>query len=117
MTKKDIRKLAQTSYDSLDEAKIMKIAGLLRRKDLKEYVRQLKSIEKQNEVIVALPDINSYNKSEKIFENIFSNKRIIYQEDTSLLLGTKIIDNDLVYDMTLKNRFEDTTKQVQQTYE
>lgn len=117
MSKKDIRKLAQVSYETLNEAKIMDIANRLSRKDLKEYIRQLKFIEKSNEVIVALPDIKSYNKSDKFFETAFAKKKIVYQEDPSLILGARITDNDMVYDINLKSRIDELTKTIEQNYE
>lgn len=117
MTKREIKKLAQASYRTLDEKKAQEISSLLSRKDLKEYIRQLKLIEKTQEVIVALPNLNRYNKSDKTFENVFKNKQIIYQEDPSLILGTRITDNDMVYDYSLKAKLEETAKQMEQMYE
>ncbi|HSW88619.1 MAG TPA: hypothetical protein VLG12_05660 [Candidatus Saccharimonadales bacterium] len=117
MTKKDIRKLAALSYETLDEEKIMKLAAQLSRKDLKEYIRQLKFIEKKNEVIVALPDIKSYNKSDNFFEALFTKKKIIFQEDASLILGARITDDDMVYDINLKSKLEEVVKTIEQNYE
>src|ERR1700704_6218106 len=117
MSKKDIRKLAQATFISLDEAKILKIADRLSRKDLKEYIRQFKFIEKSNEIIVALPDIQSYNKSDNFFETLFAKKKIIYIEDASLILGARITDNDMVHDINLKSRLEEVTKSIEQNYE
>lgn len=117
MKKKDIKKLAQASYKTLDEKKVSQIASLLSKKDLKEYIRQLKFIEKAQEVIVALPAIKSYNKSDKFFEKLFADKKIMYQEDPSLILGAKITDNDMVYDINLKSRLEEAARQIEQNYE
>ncbi|HSW97605.1 MAG TPA: hypothetical protein VLF89_07310 [Candidatus Saccharimonadales bacterium] len=117
MTKKDIRKLAELSYETFDEAKIMKLAAQLNRKDLKEYIRQLKFIEKKNEVIVALPDIKSYNKGDNFFETLFNKKRIIYQEDASLILGARITDNDIVYDINLRSKLEEVVRNIELNYE
>jgi len=116
MTKRDIRKLAQASYKVLDEGKVAKISSLLKRKDLKEYIRQLRLLEKQQEVIIALPAINGYNKPGSFFEQLFSNKRITYQEDSSLLLGVRITDNDMVYDINLKARFEEEKRMIEQAF-
>lgn len=117
MNKKDIKKIAIASFGSFEEAKIMKIAEKLSRKDLKEYIRQLKFIEKNNEVIVALPDIKSYNKSDNFFETVFPKKKIIYQEDPSLILGARITDNDMVYDSNVKSRLKELTRNIEQNYE
>ena|SRR5579859_8075027 len=119
MFKKDIKKLAQVSYtnDNFDEEKVEKISNLLRKKDLKEYIRALKLIEKQKEIIVALPDIKSYNKSDNFFEKLFIKKRIIYQDEPSLFLGLRITDNDMVYDINLKSRLEEAARTIEQNYE
>ena len=117
MTKREIKRLAEQSYKTLDEEKVKKISSLLSRKDLKEYIRQLKFLEQQQEVIIALPNLKSYNKNDKIFEMVFKNKRIIFQEDPTLILGTRITDNDMVYDFSLKTRLEEAERQIEQNYE
>jgi len=117
MTRKAIKKLAQASYKELDPKKVEGISSLLSKKDLKEYIRQLKLIEKSQEVIVALPSIKSYNKGDNFFETLFGKKKIIYQEDPSLILGAKITDNDMVYDINLKSRLEQAAKDIEQNFE
>src|SRR5947208_3262232 len=114
MKKRQIKKLAEQSYKILDEKKIDKIASLLSRKDLKEYVRQLKIIEKAHEVIIDLPSIKGYNKNNNFFEDLFTGKKIVYREEPNLLLGVRVTDNDLVYDMSLRSRLEETKRQVEQ---
>lgn len=117
MTRKAIKKLAQASYQELDAKKVDTISSLLSKKDLKEYIRQLKLIEKSQEVIVALPSIKSYNKGDKFFEELFGKKRIVYQEDPSLILGAKVTDNDIVYDINLKSRLEEAANDIAQNFE
>src|SRR5438445_1957155 len=118
MTKRDIKKLAQASYidEELDEKTVFTISEKLNRKNIKEYINALKRIEKQKEVIIALPDIKSYNKNDKFFATLFEKKNITYQEDQSLILGVKITDNDMIYDMTLKSILDENIKRIEQTY-
>lgn len=108
MTKKQIKELVNASYikDKLDAKKVEKIAALLSRADLKEYIRALKLAEKSHTVSLVLPDTKLYNNNRKFWESTFKNKRIVVEEDPSLLLGIKVINNDMVYDMTLKNNLE-----------
>lgn len=108
MTKKQINQLVSASYtkENLDSNRVEKIASLLSRADLKEYIRALKLAEKSRTVSLVLPDAKLYNGSRKFWESIFKNKKIVVDEDPSLLLGIKVIDNDMVYDMTLKNNLE-----------
>ncbi len=108
MSKKEIQQLVEASYtkDTLDSKKVEKIASLLSRNDVKLYIRGLKLSEKAKTISLVLPDAKLYNSTKKSLEDIFKNKRIIVQEDPSLLLGIKVIDNDMVYDMSLKNNLE-----------
>src|SRR5258706_4585561 len=104
MTKKVINQLVLASYthEQLDSKKVARAAALLSRKDLKVYIRGLKLKEKANTISLVLPDVNLYNKS--LLGD--SKKNIQILEDKSLLLGVKVIDNDTVYDMSLKNNIE-----------
>lgn len=104
MLKKQLKQLVQASYtkDTLDSAKVEKIAKLLSRHDLKEYIRLLKLSEKSRTISLVLPTAKIYNKSD--FQGVFGSKKVVVEEDPSLLLGMKVVDNDLVYDLSLKNR-------------
>jgi F0F1-type ATP synthase delta subunit len=113
MTKKFINKLVSASYkkDELDSESVKKIASLLSRRDLKAYIRSLKLSEKARAISLVLPMKSVYNKT--TFEALFQGKQITVSEDPSLLLGLKIIDNDMVYDMTLKDRLENFVQELQ----
>lgn len=113
MTKKMIHQLVNASYkkDQLDAEAVKKIVSLLIRKDLKAYIRSLKLAEKARTISLVLPKKSVYNKT--TFESLFQGKRITVSEDPSLLLGLKIIDNDMVYDMTLKQKLENFVQQLQ----
>jgi len=119
MTKKEIKELAKISYtnDQLDEKKVINIVKILNRRDLKRYIHSLLQNEQEKNVIIALPKANGYNESEKVFEKIFSNKRIEYQNDPSLLLGAKIQVNDIIYDFSLKEKLENAEETIEKNYE
>lgn len=114
MTKKQITQLVQASYtkNSLDKKTIERIATLLSRADLKQYIRALKLSEKAKTISLVLPDATLYNSAKKSFESLFTDKRIVVEEDPSLLLGIKVIDNDIVYDLSLKNSLDSFAKEV-----
>ncbi|HSD98433.1 MAG TPA: hypothetical protein VLB73_01900 [Patescibacteria group bacterium] len=104
MTKKTITELVKASYtkEILNSKKVERIVKLLSRSDLKQYIRGLKLFEKSRTISLVLPDKKFYNKT--LLGNIKKQVRLI--EDKSLLLGAKIIDNDMVYDMSLKNNLD-----------
>ncbi|HYK08845.1 MAG TPA: hypothetical protein VEW42_05090 [Candidatus Eisenbacteria bacterium] len=104
MTKKIISQLVEASYTKgqLDNKKVERVAKLLTRADLKKYIRGLKLVEKANTISLVLPDSKLYNKS--LLGNV--KKQVKVLEDKSLLLGIKVIDNDTVYDMSLKSNIE-----------
>src|SRR5579859_6328479 len=104
MTKKIISQLVTASYtkDVLDNKKVERIIKLLSRADLKQYIRGLKLAEKSRTITLVLPDEKLYNKT--LLGS--TKKRVKVVEDASLLLGVKIIDNDMVHDLSLKNNLE-----------
>ena len=119
MTKKEIEILAKDSYinNTLDEKKVLEFASYMDRKTLKSYLRALKAVEKKKNVIIALPDTKSYNTSKEIFEEVFSGKNILVQEDSSLLLGLRITDNDMIFEKSLRNSLESMINDVKKNYE
>ncbi|MEK7451093.1 MAG: hypothetical protein AAB662_04110 [Patescibacteria group bacterium] len=116
MNVKNIKKLVLASYidKKLNPIRVNKIAGLLARKDLKTYIKTLKSYEKKNTVIINLPFL--YN-DKKIFAKMFKGKKIIYKEDPSLIAGVRIINNDIVYEHDLKNTLEDIATHIGLAYD
>lgn len=114
MTKKQISALVSASYtkNELDSKKVEKVASLLSRADLKKYIRALKLSEKSKTISLVLPDAKLYNSNKQNFESLFKDKKIVVEEDPSLLLGLKVIDNDMVYDLSLKNSLESFAKEL-----
>lgn len=118
MTKRDIRQLVIASYtkNRLDEKKVEKIAHLLSKNDLKAYIRGLKLEEQKHKIYLALPTKTVYNKARKEFEETFEGKEIIFTEDPSLLLGLKVLDDDMLYEVSLAEKINQLTKSVEENY-
>lgn len=118
MTKRLLQQLVLVSYenDKLDPGKVDEIAKRLDKKDLKAYIRALKLMEQQKKVYVALPSASVYNKSRKDLESFFPKKELVFQEDPSLLLGVRLIDNDMVYEVSLENKLKKVLDEVEQQY-
>lgn len=116
MNKKKIDKLVIASYSDnlLNRKKVLKIATLLSRSDLKKYINGLKSTENKKNLIVLSPmNDQALNK----FEKLFPNKKIIFKKDPTLMLGMEIVDNDIVYEFTLKNSLDKIVSYIEQNYD
>lgn len=120
MTKKKLKLLAKASYtrEKLDFKKTKRVANFLNRSDLKQYIRELKKFEQGKTVRVALPNtkmlsVSSLNR----VQNCFPKKRLIIKEDPSLLLGLTVIDNDLIYNLSLRDIFTDLNQYLLEKYD
>lgn len=116
MDKKNIDKLVSASYSDniLNRKKVLKISTLLSKSDLKKYINGLKLIEKKKSLIISSPMNNQdLNK----FEKLFPNKKIILKKDPTLILGMEIVDNDIVYEFTLKNSLDKIVSYIEQNYD
>jgi hypothetical protein len=116
MDKKKIDKLVKASYKGniLDQEKVNKIAALISKSDLKKYINGLKTVEKKSSLIISSP-IN--NQDIRKFEKLFPNKKIVLKNNPNLMLGVKIVDNDIVYDFTLKNSLDKILNYIEQNYD
>lgn len=116
MNSKKINKLVVTSYKDnyLDQKKVNKIASLISKSDLKKYINGLRLAEKKKSLIISSP-IN--NQDFKKFEKLFPHKKIIFKKDPSLMLGIKVVDNDVVYEFTLKNSLDKILNYIEQNYD
>ena len=119
MTKREIQTLIQASYKEgqLNEEKVEEISRLLKRRDLKSYIRGIKLEEKKKEVTVALPTASVYNKSKEVIFDLFPGKHVHINQDELLMLGAKITTGDMVYEYTLKQKLEDFLDQLIETYD
>ena len=115
MTKRHIKELAQKSYinGQLDDESVLYVAEKLSRRDLKQYINQLKSIERKNTVVISSA-AELTDKERKIFEEVYEGKSVQYQTNSHLLMGIEIQDNDIVYNRSLKNRLESLTNHIRQ---
>ena len=118
MTPKQIRLLVTASYKKniLDEKTVEKIAKLLPKSDLKAYIRALRLEEKKHKVYIALPTKAIYNKKRRDLENLYKGKEIVFEEDPTLLLGIRILDGDMLYELSLKDRINKLTQQAGENY-
>src|SRR5258706_5327379 len=116
MIKKLLKELAKDSFkgNDLDEKKTLAVAKVLSGKDLKVYIRNLKLELKKHTVYLAVPNRNLYNRGRKIAESIFPNTTLAFIEDPSLSLGITIIDNDMEFDLSLKNQLSIIESDIQQ---
>lgn len=111
MTKKQIKELVLKSYikNKLDKNRVDLVANKLNRKSLKEYIRALKKFESKNTIIISVPNMPEQNEI-KILSDLFTGKKIVYNIDPTLLVGIKLVKDDLIYDYNLKNTLENMAK-------
>lgn len=116
MNSKMMNKLIAASYKGsfLDQKKVNKVSTLISRSDLKKYINGLKLMESKKNLIISYP---IENQDLKKIQKLFSHKKIILQKDPSLILGVRIIDNDLIYDFTLKNSLDKILTYIEQNYD
>ena len=116
MNKKKIDKLVIASYKNnfLDQKIVNRIASIISKADLKKYINGLILTEKKRSLIISSP-IN--NPDLKKFEQFFPNKKIVFKKDPTLMLGMKIVDNDIIYEFTLKNSLDKIVSYIEQNYD
>ncbi len=116
--KKIISQLVGVSYTrgNLDPEKVEKIATFLNRKMLKLYIKALKTREKQESVFVdsAFTMGNAY---QSMFEDLYPDKKIIYNTDDSLVSGVKITNGDLIYEMSIRSALEKILEKAKENYD
>lgn len=116
MDVKKINKLVAISYNGnkLDVKKINKIISFINKSDLKKYINCLKLTEKKRSIVVSSP---IDNQDVRKFEKLFPHKKIIFKKNPSLMLGVQIVDDDLVYNFTLKNSLDKIINYIEQNYD
>ena len=119
MTKKQIVQLVEASYDkgALNSEKVDQVSILLKKHDLKAYIRAIKLTEKKKEVNIALPIASVYNTNKKIFLDLFPGKTVTINEDKLLMLGARVRADDMVYEFSLKNKLEVFLDELASTYD
>jgi hypothetical protein len=108
--------LVTASYkgDNLDPKKVYEIASLIGKSDLKKYINGLKLVEQKKSLIVSSP---ADNQDLRKFEKLFPHKKIVFKKDPSLMLGVRVVDNDIVYEFTLKNSLDKIISYIEQNYD
>lgn len=108
MKKNIIKKLADSSFtkEKINEDTVMKIAKVLKREDLKFYIKNLKMIDSKKTVHITIPNEEGMNEMKKYFLKLYPNKKIVFNFDPSLITGIKVVDYDTVYELSLKNLLE-----------
>lgn len=106
-----IKKLAHASFKNaqLDAPRVRKISKLLKKEELKYYIKALKQIENKKTItlVVSDEDIDSVaNVVEKI-RKIYPDKKILIKTDPTLIAGIKVINDDLIYEVSVKQILED----------
>ena|ERR1039457_6970681 len=105
---KKIKSLALLSYDNcqLDANAIDLISSRLNRRELKDYIRFLKQIENEKQVIVTVPK-QLENKDKEKIQLLFPDKTIIYLTDPEMISGIKITNGDVEYEISINQIFHD----------
>jgi hypothetical protein len=116
MDKSKIKQLAVDSFtnNQIDESKAKKISRLLDKPSLREYIRVLKLIEQKKTIILMVPDDKIGNIAElgKKISKMYPDKRVLVKTDPELIAGVRIINNDLVYELSLQQILEDAVSKI-----
>jgi F0F1-type ATP synthase delta subunit len=110
MTKKLVKQLVEASYinNALHKQTVEKIASYLSRRELKEYIRALRATERTRNVYVSTA--TQLAQHEAALQAMFPGKKITFTTDSDLLAGIRVVYNDTVYEMSLKQ----TLKQLEE---
>lgn len=115
-----IKKLALKSYNgnSLNEKVIGLVSKKLNKKNLKVYINELKRINDSKIVKVYVPNREFLtNKMMQSLSKFFENKELRIIEKPDLIAGIRIIDNDLIYELNLRDSFENMIEYLKQSYD
>ena len=102
-----IQGLVVKSYkqDQLDPAIVDLVANKLNRRELKQYIRLLRKQENKKQVIVTVPKSLTSEERDMI-QKLFTGKKLYYTVDPSMISGIRIIDNDVEYEVSLDQIFQ-----------
>lgn len=116
MNSRKINKLVAASYvnNCLNQKTVNEISVLLSKSDLKKYITSLK-IENMKKTLIISAPINNLDLTK--FKKLFPNKIIFLKNDPSLMLGVKVVDNDIIYEFTLRNTLDKIISYMEQNYD
>lgn len=120
MSIKKIKKLALKTYSqaSINTKMLDIVSKKLERKDLKAYINELKRINQNRIVKVYVPDRKVLNyKLEKSISKFFEGRSLMILEEPELLAGIRIVDNDLIYELNLKDSLENMVEYLKEIYD
>lgn len=111
MNKNLIDKLVKLSYTQgeLNSRKVFEIAEKLSKTHLRKYIKALKVFEGKNNLVVTTSFIDGQSqlKLREDLKNKFPNKNIIVSEDESLIGGVQIVNDDNIYELSIREAFQD----------
>lgn len=108
MKKQVIKKLADKSYSKgkLSEETVKTISGKLKRDDLKLYIKELKTLESKQSLLVTLPTEDGMEEVKRQLIKLYPDKKIVFGVDPTLIAGVRIEDYDNLYELSLKGFLE-----------
>lgn len=113
--------LATQSYTrgDLDPKKVESIARILKRSQLRQYLRAIKKLEESRKVVVVFSRFDDFKKEglKKTFAKLYPDKKIVFEEDKSLIVGVKVINNDEIFEFNLNNTLDNLSSYIQETYD
>ncbi len=120
MTTKKIRKIAQNSFinGKLDKKVIAKVTRTFTRREFKTYVRALRIITKKRVVKVYVPNKRLVTREIKnSLLNFFQEKELDFIEEPEILAGIRIVDNDMIYELNLRDSLENMINYLRKSYD
>jgi F0F1-type ATP synthase delta subunit len=91
--------------DQLDPEIVELVGSRLNRRELKQYIRLLKQEENKKQVIVTVPK-SLTDEERDMIQKLFTGKKIYYTVDPSMISGIRIVDNDVEYEISLDQIFQ-----------
>jgi len=121
MNNKKIELIVKRSFirDNLNEVFVKRVSRKLKRSELKEYLKQIKTTLNKKIVKVYIPDAQEFNSPAlyNTFRKIYPMKKIMIEIDPKLMLGIRIENEDNVYELSLQNTFDDLLDFVKERYD
>ncbi|EKD86726.1 MAG: hypothetical protein ACD_37C00168G0001 [uncultured bacterium] len=115
MNKKTVNTLALYSFkkNNLDLAKFKRISRVLKKSDLRTYLKALKRLIDKQTVYISIPENNEIKAFvQKTFSVIYPEKKIEITIDSTLLAGVKIRNYDNIYELSLKDLLENNLRKI-----
>ncbi len=118
MIKDRVKLLVKESYTdgTLDEKKVLEITESLKRSELKAFIKEVKKIGRKRTVVVATPYIPNETEQRSLAD-LFPGKNLEFLADASLLTGLKIVNDDLITDISLKEKLQKISEYLEETYD